>query len=635
MSTPIYTLPNELRSPSALKELLLTHPEIQFISLTAVDFGNNHTDEKIPVSLVIDSLDSFLVQGIQTDGSSVHLPEIATINNAKVDLIPDMTAHWIIDYNYQNLTQLGKPVGTLIIPAFLSHNNTPVCSRSVLKKAIDAFKDGLIQLFLDHPNQLKKYYNIDNVDEIQEVVLTSATELEFWVKTPETHTDIEKLTTSQNLKEQYWKRTYGQVRTALEQSLSALDHYGFIPEMGHKEVGGVTSKLAGTNMHTHIMEQLEIDWQYDQALNTADKEMIAKDIIKDIFERNGLSVTFEAKPLEGIAGSGEHHHVGVALKLKNGKMVNLFSPIIAEEHFMNPAGYGALMGILKNYEVINPFVSCTNDSLNRLKPGFEAPVCIVSSLGLTPDTPSRNRTVLIGLIRDMNNPMATRFELRSPNPNSNSYLLLAAVYQASLDGIRATFNSGLTNKEIEDAFNKAYGDDHFYLEKNRVYRSEEDVFEDYTDEERNLFFGTPPKTVYENLLAFDAYQEKVKTLLDADVFSQQIISSYKSYMLSEWLIELGDRIIPNNRQTIRRLKKLHGEEDLSDLDIVNWERIKALKHLLMKDSMTHKSMFTQIKEALENTNYALASKLQLEMNAQMSLLTKLYMDYRKNLIQLN
>ena len=36
--------------------------------------------------------------------------------------------------------------------------------------------------------------------------------------------------------------------------------------------------------------------------------------------------------------------------------------------FLNPIGYGALMGLLKNYEVVNPFVSSSIDSLKRLKP---------------------------------------------------------------------------------------------------------------------------------------------------------------------------------------------------------------------------------------------------------------------------
>jgi glutamine synthetase len=81
--------------------------------------------------------------------------------------------------------------------------------------------------------------------------------------------------------------------------------------------------------------------------------------------------------------------VGMAAKLKNGKIVNLFSPADMHQQFLSAIGYGALMGLLKNYEVTNPFISCTIDSLNRLKPGFEAPVCIVTSLGLSPDNPSR------------------------------------------------------------------------------------------------------------------------------------------------------------------------------------------------------------------------------------------------------
>jgi glutamine synthetase len=628
----LYVIEQEDKSPSRLAALLKKHPEIQFLSLLGVDFGNNHTDEKIPVNLVIDDLEDFFINGIQTDGSSVYLPEIASINNGKIDLIPDLNANWIVDYNMAHTLEDGNLCGSLIIPAFLIHEGKEVCSRSVLKNAVENFKTEIIALFKTNPQLLDEYEGISSANDIEDVILTSATELEFWVKTPDSKTDIEKLTTSQNLKEQYWKRTYGQVRTSLEKSLMALDNYGFEPEMGHKEVGGVTSKLSGTNIHTHVMEQLEIDWKYDKTLLAADKELLAKDIIKDVFEANGLSVTFQAKPLEGVAGSGEHHHIGAALKLKNGKIINLFSPKDMKKNFMTKIAYGSMMGILKNYEIINPFVSSTNDSLNRLKPGFEAPVCIVSSLGHSPSTPSRNRTVLIGLIRDMKNKYATRFELRAPNPNSNSYLLLAAVCQASIDGIKAVLTSGLDIDAIETSFNKGFGEKHFYLEENRIYRTEEDVFDDFSPEERDKLFGIPPKTVYENLLAFDHFSDKAKILLGNNVFTDRIIASYKSYMLSEWSIELKDRIIPEHVSTIRRFSKLHTDEEITDLDIVNWEKIKTIKHHLMKDSLSSKSLFTRIKEALYDENYSLASLLQIEMNAQMTLLTKMYLDYRRNLI---
>mgnify|MGYP001400103391 FL=1 len=151
---------------------------------------------------------------------------------------------------------------------------------------------------------------------------------------------------------------------------------------------------------THVMEQLEVDWKFNVGLQTADNELLARIIVKEVFRMNGLEVSFQAKPIPGVAGSGEHTHVGIAAKLKNGKMVNLFAPGDMKADFLSAIGYGSMMGLLKNYEVINPFISATIDSLNRLKPGFEAPVCIVTSLGISPQIPSRNRTILAGLIRD-------------------------------------------------------------------------------------------------------------------------------------------------------------------------------------------------------------------------------------------
>ncbi len=193
---------------------------------------------------------------------------------------------------------------------------------------------------------------------------------------------------------------------------------------------------------THVMEQLEIDWKYSFGLQTADNELLARIIVKEVFRMNGLEVSFQAKPIPGVAGSGEHTHVGLAAKMSNGKIVNLMSPPNLKENFLSAIGYGAMMGLLKNYEVLNPLISATNDSLNRLKPGFEAPICIVTSLGITPDVPSRNRTILAGLVRDIDNPMATRIEMRSPNPYTNTYLALAGFYLTMLDGIKACIESG-------------------------------------------------------------------------------------------------------------------------------------------------------------------------------------------------
>ena len=283
------------------------------------------------------------------------------------------------------------------------------------------------------------------------------------------------------MQEQYWQRTRGAVRTALEQCMLALEAYGLSPEMGHKEVGGMKGHMDTDGNMTHVCGQVEIDWKFADALQAADNELVVRILVKEIFRENGLEVNFKAKPMIGLAGNGEHTHFGIGAIMNDGSFVNLFAPTDMKKDFMSAVGYGAIMGLLKNYEVINPFVSATNDSLNRLKPGFEAPVCIVTSLGHKPEVPSRNRTILAGLIRDVNNPKATRFELRACNPYTNTYLVLAAIYTSILDGVKYAVTK--TTAELLAEISKDVGDDAGYLEKDRAYRAEDDVFEDYTEEE--------------------------------------------------------------------------------------------------------------------------------------------------------
>lgn len=630
----LFNIPADKHSAKEIGELLNQHKEVKFVSLVGLDIGGHDTDEKIPVDLFVTDIDKFLVQGVQTDGSSVMLPKIAELNNAKVDIIPDLSVNWYVDYNFAHITEDTKlPVGTLRIPSLLIHNDdTEVGSRVILRNAVNAFKRELRELLEKNP-YIFEYLDIPSADEIEDIELTAATELEFWVKTPDDKADREQLSTSQILKEQYWKRTIGPVRTALEKTLMVLDRYGFKVEMGHKEVGGIKAKLGSSGDYDHVMEQLEIDWEYSSALQAADNENQVKYAVKDIFRAHGLDVTFMAKPMDGVAGSGEHTHMGVSAKLKNGKTVNLFAAKKPEEDFMNPIGFGALMGILKNYEVMNPFIASSNDALNRLKPGFEAPVCIVTSLGHSAKVPSRNRTVLVGLVRDTKNPLSTRFELRAPNPKSDTYLVLACSYLAMLDGITAALTAEKTPKELEASLSKQAGEADFYLEKDRAYRSEKDVFEEYTQEERELLFGKAPATVWENLQAFHKYPDKLKVLLNKeDVIDRITLESYEEATLAAWATELHNRIIPNTMAIVRECQKLHAEHDCTDFDMVNWKTIQGLRVYLGQDEIVKKSLLTRIKLALDGENYDEASALQLEMQEKVQELVDTYIEYKKNLL---
>lgn len=629
----LYYLPPWTHTKDRLTQLLRAHPSIQFVSLVAVDLGGNDTDEKIPIDLFIDEVERFFNIGVQTDGSSVVLHGIATLNNAKVDLVPDLSVNWFIDYNYEHIcNDTGLPIGTLRIPAFLVHNLKNVDSRSILKRAIEYFSSEIKLLINKYPH-IKEDLNILKEENIKDVVLTSATELEFWVKTPGDSANEEKLSTSQMLKEQYWKRTKGSVRAALEETMLLLKKYGMKPEMGHKEVGGVTAKIGAGGKLNHVMEQLEIVWRYTVPLQAADNELFIREIVEETFERHGLEVTFMAKPIEGVAGSGKHIHVGVCIRLDSGRCINVFTSKNIETDYMSILGWGSLFGLLRNYEVVNPFITATNDAFNRLKPGFEAPICIVGSIGHNTGIPSRNRTVLVGLIRDMNNPMATRFEIRSSNPTTNTYLALASIYQTMLDGIKAAAKSKKASKQLEVDFSKGEGEEKFYLQEDRSYRSEEDVFKHYTRKERDRKFGVPPATVWENIKNFDLEPNKSKILYAGDVFSEEIINSYKEATNTQWVTELLGRIIPNNMKLVRSCKKIHEGEGLTDIDEINWENVSKLRNYLMKDTTGKRSLFTQIRECIEMEDFDLTSELQLEMNEKITLLKYLYTIYLRNLFE--
>ncbi len=629
----LFTIPADKHDEKEIAAILEAHPEVKFVSLTGVDLGNHNTDEKIPMKTFTEDIAKILEEGVQTDGSSVALPLIAELSDAKVDIIPDKEVNWYVEYNFMNIDyKTGLPVGTLRIPSFLRHNNVKrVGSREYAKELTDKFKKDLLALIHDNPYVTEHIAGLDSPDDIEEVKLTSATELEFWVKTPDDRADRDQLFTSQELKEQYWKRTIGPVGTALEQTLEVLDHYGFEVEMGHKEVGGVRAKMGNSGDFDHIMEQLEIDWKYSNPMQAADNESQIKHIIRDVFRMNNLEVTFLAKPMEGVAGNGEHTHLGVMAKLKNGKTINLFEPTDRTEDFMSPIGYGALMGILRNYELLNPFVAQTHDAFQRLKPGYEAPVCVVTSLGKDYKSPSRNRTVLIGLVRDVENPMATRFEMRSPNPHSNTYLILGSAYMLMLDGIRSALENKRTPKDLEKAISKKAGEEDLYLEKDREYRSEENVFTYYTAEERAELFGKAPATVWENFAAFDAHKDEMDKLTGGDETIALIIKSYREQMTIKWSTEYHDRLIPNTMDFIRRCKKAHTETSATDYDIMNWGQVNDLRQKLGKDYIGKKCILSQAKLALDEGDYKRASELELEIQSLTELLRSMYNDYQKNL----
>lgn len=185
----------------------------------------------------------------------------------------------------------------------------------------------------------------------------------------------------------------------------ALEDMGFEIETSHHEVA------AGQN---------EIDFKYADALVTADNITTFKYVVKSIAQRHGLYATFMPKPLHGVNGSGMHINISL---IKDGK--NAFHNE-EDELGLSSVAYNFIAGVLKHIKEICPITNPLVNSYKRLVPDYEAPVYITWS--------AKNRSPLIRVPSAREE--GTRIELRSPDPSSNPYLVLACLLLAGLEGIK-------------------------------------------------------------------------------------------------------------------------------------------------------------------------------------------------------
>lgn len=195
------------------------------------------------------------------------------------------------------------------------------------------------------------------------------------------------------------------VRTELMDALAGM---GLDVEMGHHEVA---------------LGQHEIDFQFTDALRTADNILTLKYTIQAIAAQHGLVASFMPKPIFGINGSGMHCHQS----LFDGEGNNLFFDPNGKYH-LSPIAFGFIAGQLMHARALAAVVAPTINSYKRLVPGYEAPVYVGwaqinrSALIRIPHyTPGREKSI--------------RAELRFPDPSANPYLALTVMLAAALDGI--------------------------------------------------------------------------------------------------------------------------------------------------------------------------------------------------------
>ncbi|MEL0206055.1 MAG: type III glutamate--ammonia ligase [Alphaproteobacteria bacterium] len=184
------------------------------------------------------------------------------------------------------------------------------------------------------------------------------------------------------------------------------------------------------NDHEDANGQFEMNWEFDDVMNTADKHSFFKFMTKSIAEKHGYRATFMPKPVEGLTGNGCHAHISVWDKA--GK-VNMFADD-SMELGLSARGRNFLGGIMKHASAL---AAITNPTVNSYK-RINAPRT-TSGATWAPNTVTwtgNNRTHMVRV------PGPGRFELRLADGAVNPYLLQAVIIAAGLDGLRTNADPG-------------------------------------------------------------------------------------------------------------------------------------------------------------------------------------------------
>ena len=184
------------------------------------------------------------------------------------------------------------------------------------------------------------------------------------------------------------------------------------------------------NDHEDANGQFEMNWDYDDALKTADRHVFFKYMVKTVAEKHGFRATFMPKPFAHLTGNGCHTHVSVWDK--TGKK-NLFLNK-RDDLGISKLAYDFLGGVMNSAVGLCAIFNPTVNSYKRIN----APV---TSSGATwsPNAVTysgNNRTHMVRV------PEAGRFEIRLMDGAVNPYLGQAAILAAGLDGVAKKRNPG-------------------------------------------------------------------------------------------------------------------------------------------------------------------------------------------------
>lgn len=388
-----------------VEHLIETH-DIKFVQLKFTDIKGKEHGVSLPVSSVINDLETLFEEGKMFDGSSVE--GWRTINKADMLLMP-LAETAVVDPFSR--------IPTLLLRCSIFEPNT-----------MQSYDRDPRSIALRAENYLKSTGIADtaNFGPEPEFFLFDDVRFQVGMNGNSYVVDDEEAAWNTNKTYEYGNKGYrpltkggycavapnDHAHEIRSQMCMILEDLGLVVEAHHHEVA-----TAGQN---------EIACRFNTLTKKADETQIYKYVVQNVALEHGKTACFMPKPITGDNGSGMHCNISLSKEGKNIFMGDKYAGLSETALYF-------IGGIIKHAKALNAFTNPSTNSYKRLVPGFEAPVLLAYS--------ASNRSASIR-IPAVTSPKAIRVEARFPDPLANPYLAFAALLMAGLDGVNQKIHPG-------------------------------------------------------------------------------------------------------------------------------------------------------------------------------------------------
>jgi glutamine synthetase len=190
------------------------------------------------------------------------------------------------------------------------------------------------------------------------------------------------------------------------------------------------------NDHEDANGQFEQNFEYADAMTTADRLVLFRYLVHSLAEEAGLEATFMPKPFSHLTGSGLHLHLSL---WSEGDGELFADPDDARGFGMSPMGYQFVAGLLDHAAAASAVTCPTVNSYKRM--GAAAPNSGATWAPAYVAYGGNNRTHMLRI------PEGGRVEDRGVDGSANPYLAITVLAAAGLDGIDRGLDPGEPNRD--------------------------------------------------------------------------------------------------------------------------------------------------------------------------------------------